>query len=252
MNVLKNALELLEINEKGSKKHIPNYIPKKYRTYKYLKTIKSKLETAVIFLVEPSTREGSKFFLISCCGTKNIFAWKENVDCYPLNQDIMDGFLDGFYSIHKEVFSWLSAFYREYKVQNILFMGYSRGGAIVQILRYYLKKYTTVNFNVLGTITFASPKVFRNSEYTSYCYGNIEYDELDAIEGCKTFHIAQVNDPIPTLPPCFLNYCRTGSLIPIGKVNKFWSKVPIIRVLIFHPYRKYKKDLKKLEIKNYF
>ena len=241
--------EFLLLNEQTDKKKIPKTFNLPSLECTFLREIKSDIEKVVLWLCKFKFSD-IKFIAVVCRGTKGLKAWLENGDIFPLNQKIMDGFFDGFLSIRKEVYQWIDFFSRKFKITKLVFTGFSRGGATCQILRYFSSRILGIGARTVYTVTFASPRVFQDGEGRLKNKANVsasEYNQLDIEETARTLHYTQINDPICALPPTILGYRRTGKRIFIGLKNKFLSKIPILRLFLFHPISRYKKDLKTLE-----
>lgn len=242
-------MDFFIVNEEATKSNISKLIVTKNINFTLLRVIKSDLEKITLWLCDFRFID-LKVILVVCRGTKGIKAWMENADIFPLNQKIMDGFFDGYLSIQKQIYMWLEFYIKQTNINQIGYTGYSRGGATSQIIHFYANKKLSVKSETTFTITYASPRVFQNSEETKNSEADvcsIDYDNLDKKEGSVTLHYVQVNDPVSNVPPVFLGYQRTGRTVKIGKPNKFLSKIPILRMVLYHPMSKYKKDLKKLE-----
>jgi len=240
------ALEYLEFNKLTTKNinHVRKISLKTYnigihyspqKTFTHYRRISSKLELIDIWVTEDG------HILLASRGTHGIKAWLENGDLLPIiKNSMLDGFHDGYLSIkHTLRFAisyLLSTFWRRGISPKFYLTGYSRGGAIIQIIRTELPIFdNNSTIEIVKTVTFASPMPFTKK-------GKYEYDIQDHEEGSSTFNVINDGDPVPLLPP--IKFYRTGTFAKIGKANKFLKNIFGINAILYHTIATYKKSLK--------
>lgn len=120
------------------------------------------------------------------------------------NFKIHSGFLNSAMSVYNDILYM----FKLYKSQNkkIIITGHSKGGAVAQILSFLLKFRNNLDIDFL--ITFASPKIFYNTDIVNY---------MEKYFINKTVHIEAEFDIVTKLFPYYSNACPRQVL----KINSY-------------------------------